>query len=92
MPRQVQATSRFVLENGRDVAPMSMRQQARRAGISHTAMVRLTTWLGLDVCEESRVVYGRSLRAPRNIFSDRHSPVGIDEQSAGCEIFHRGGG
>lgn len=64
MPPQLQAAARFVLDHPTDVALMSMREQGRRVGVSHTTMVRLATWLGLDSFDELRAIYARALRTP----------------------------
>ncbi|TGT34663.1 MurR/RpiR family transcriptional regulator, partial [Mesorhizobium sp. M8A.F.Ca.ET.167.01.1.1] len=47
MPSQLRTAARFVLEHPADVALMSMREQGRKARVSHTTMVRLAAWLGL---------------------------------------------
>ncbi|WP_245492977.1 MULTISPECIES: MurR/RpiR family transcriptional regulator [unclassified Mesorhizobium] len=74
MPPQLKAAARFVLDQPSDVALMSMREQARRVGVSHTTMVRLATWLGLDSYEELRAAYAKALRAPEN------ASVGSDDR------------
>lgn len=64
MPRQVQIAARFVLDHPQDVALMSMREQAHRAGVSHTTMMRLARWVGLNRYEDLREAYAEALRAP----------------------------
>lgn len=64
MPRQVQVAARFVLDHPHDVALMSMREQAQRAGVSHTTMMRLARWVGLNRYEDLRDAYAEVLRAP----------------------------
>jgi DNA-binding MurR/RpiR family transcriptional regulator len=64
MPLQLRAAARFVLDHPTDVALMSMREQGRQVGVSHTTMVRLATWLGLDSFDELRAIYARALRTP----------------------------
>jgi DNA-binding MurR/RpiR family transcriptional regulator len=64
MPLQLQAAARFVLDHPTDVALMSMREQGRRVGVSHTTMARLATWLGLDSYEQLRAIYAQALRTP----------------------------
>lgn len=77
MPPQLQAAARFVLENPKRVALLSMRAQARRVGVSHTTMVRLATWLGLDSYEELRAICARALdAAPDNARSSRADVLG----------------
>lgn len=48
MPPQLQVAARFVLDDPQGVALMSMRKQASQAGVSHSTMMRLARWLGLD--------------------------------------------
>ncbi|WP_244421571.1 MurR/RpiR family transcriptional regulator [Allomesorhizobium alhagi] len=48
MPPQLRVAARFVLDHPKDVALMSMREQARQAGVSQNTMMRLARWLGLE--------------------------------------------
>ena len=97
MPPQLKAAARFVLEQPTDVALMSMREQARRAGVSHTTMVRLAAWLGLDSYEELRAAYAEALRAPENATGSsddfvRHRKVakrGTLSRRPGCRYARR---
>ena len=41
MPAQLQAGARYVLDRPRDVALLSMREQARQAGVQPATMTRL---------------------------------------------------
>ncbi|RJT30077.1 MurR/RpiR family transcriptional regulator [Mesorhizobium waimense] len=62
MPPQLRVAARFVLDHPKDVALMSMREQANQAGVSHSTMMRLARWLGLDGYEDMRSLYARALR------------------------------
>ena len=62
MPPQLKLAARFVLDNPQDVALSSMRDQAARAGVSHSTMMRLARWLGMDGYEDMRSSYARALR------------------------------
>lgn len=62
MPRQLQTAARFVLDHPKDAALISVREQARRAGVSHTTMVRLAVWLGLDNFEDLRALCLQALQ------------------------------
>ncbi|MFE0014577.1 MurR/RpiR family transcriptional regulator [Mesorhizobium sp. NPDC059054] len=62
MPPQLQVAARFVLDHPQDVALMSMREQASQAGVSHSTMMRLARWLGLDGYEDMRSLYAQALR------------------------------
>lgn len=62
MPPQLRVAARFVLDHPKDVALMSMREQANQAGVSHSTMMRLARWLGLEGYEDMRSLYARALR------------------------------
>ncbi|WP_244604552.1 MULTISPECIES: MurR/RpiR family transcriptional regulator [Mesorhizobium] len=62
MPPQLRVAARFVLDHPKDVALMSMREQAHQAGVSHSTMMRLARWLGLEGYEDMRSIYARALR------------------------------
>ncbi|UVC14360.1 MurR/RpiR family transcriptional regulator [Mesorhizobium onobrychidis] len=62
MPPQLRVAARFVLDHPKDVALMSMREQAHHAGVSHSTMMRLARWLGLEGYEDMRSLYARALR------------------------------
>lgn len=62
MPPQLRVAARFVLDHPKDVALMSMREQAQQAGVSHSTMMRLARWLGLEGYEDMRSLYARALR------------------------------
>jgi DNA-binding MurR/RpiR family transcriptional regulator len=80
MPPQLQIAARFVLDHPQDVALMSMREQAHQAGVSHTTMMRLARWLGLDRYEDMRSLYAKAMRAPG--FSAGGS-IGLDRRANG---------
>lgn len=63
MPERLQQAARFVISHPVDVALYSMRVQARRAGVSHSTMVRLAEWIGLDGYNTLRAIYQRGLKA-----------------------------
>src|SRR5260370_35204172 len=48
MSVQLQAGARYVLDRPRDVALLSMREQARQAGVQPATMTRLAKHLGMD--------------------------------------------
>jgi DNA-binding MurR/RpiR family transcriptional regulator len=62
MPPRLQAAARFVLEQPQDVALLTMREQARRAGVPPATMTRLAQRLGLSGYEELRGSYAAALR------------------------------
>lgn len=62
MSAQLQTAARFVLDNPGDVALLSMREQARRAGVQPATMTRLAKYLGLDGYDSVRERYGAAMR------------------------------
>src|SRR5262245_816012 len=63
LPRQLQAAARYMLDRPDDVALLSMREQARRAGVPPATMTRLAKRLGLDGYDSVRELYAGAVRA-----------------------------
>jgi len=62
LPPQLRRAARWVLENPREVALLSMRAQARAAGVLPATMTRLAQALGLEGFEALRAAHAASLR------------------------------
>src|SRR6202012_4688113 len=62
MPAQLQAGARYVLDRPRDVALLSMREQARQAGVQPATMTRLAKRLRIDCYDAGRGPYPAPLR------------------------------
>lgn len=62
MSEQLQNAARFVLDRPRDVALLSMREQARQAGVQPATMTRLAKHLGLGGFDDIRNMYAETLR------------------------------
>jgi DNA-binding MurR/RpiR family transcriptional regulator len=62
MSGQLQAGARYVLERPRDVALLSMREQARQAGVQPATMTRLAKHLGMDGYDRIRELYAAAVR------------------------------
>src|SRR5919198_3553410 len=62
MPAQLQSAARYVLDRPSDVALLSMREQARQAGVMPATMTRLAKRLGLDGYESVRGLYADAIR------------------------------
>ena len=62
LPSQLQGAARYLLDNPEDVALLSMREQARRAGLQPWTMVRLAKRLGFDGYEPLRSLYANAMR------------------------------
>jgi DNA-binding MurR/RpiR family transcriptional regulator len=62
MSVQLQTGARYVLDRPRDVALLSMREQARQAGVQPATMTRLAKHLGMDGYDEVRELYAAAVR------------------------------
>ena len=62
MPAQLQTAARYLLDRPRDVALLSMREQARQAGVQPATMTRLAKRLGLDGYDAVREMYAETIR------------------------------
>ena len=62
MSGQLQAGARYVLERPRDVALLSMREQARQAGVQPATMTRLAKHIGMDGYDGVRELYAAAVR------------------------------
>lgn len=63
LPPQLQAAARYMLDRPDDVALLSMREQARRAGVPAATMTRLAKRLGLAGYDGVRALYAGAVRA-----------------------------
>jgi DNA-binding MurR/RpiR family transcriptional regulator len=62
MSAQLRSAARYVLDQPHDVALLSMREQARHAGVQPATMTRLAQRLGLDGYEAVRDIHAAALR------------------------------
>ena len=62
MSAQLQSAARYVLDRPRDVALLSMREQARQAGVQPATMTRFAKYLGLEGYDEIRELYAAAVR------------------------------
>jgi len=60
---QLQTAARYVLDRPGDVALLSMREQARHAGVPPATMTRLAKRLGLEGYDQVRALYAGAVRA-----------------------------
>ncbi|MGH0237081.1 MurR/RpiR family transcriptional regulator [Sinorhizobium meliloti] len=70
-PGQMQVAARFLLDNPQEVALLSMREQARRAGVPAATMTRLAKQLGFAGFEELREIFVGAVRNSIEPFSSR---------------------
>lgn len=71
MSAQLQRAARYVLDHPNDVALLSMREQARHAGVRPATMTRLAKHLGLGGYEEMRDRYAAIIRGGGSGFASR---------------------
>jgi len=63
MSEQLQVAARYLLEHPREVALLSMREQARQADIQPATMTRLAKHLGYAGYDEVRLLYADAMRS-----------------------------
>ncbi|WP_354414186.1 MurR/RpiR family transcriptional regulator [Mesorhizobium shonense] len=71
MPRQLRAAAQWVLDNPRDVALLSMREQAKLAGVNPASMTRLAQRMGFSGYEGLRDLHAQTLRRGETEFSGK---------------------
>lgn len=62
MPVQLQTAARYVLDHPDDVALLSMREQARQAGVQPATMTRLAQKLGFSGYDRIREIHAHAIR------------------------------
>lgn len=78
MSEQLQVAARYLLEHPREVALLSMREQARQADIQPATMTRLAKHLGYAGYEDVRQLYADAMRSDGTGFAGR---VGVQAKS-----------
>lgn len=71
MPPRLQQAARFLLDQPREVALLSMREQARQAGVQPATMTRLAKHLGLEGYDDIREAYAAAIRDDDSGFADK---------------------
>lgn len=71
MPARMQKVGAYVLDHPEDVALLSMREQARRAGVNPAAMTRFAQRLGYAGYDELRGLFAASIRGRVSDFGIR---------------------
>lgn len=71
MSGQLQVAARYILDNPRDVALLSMREQARQAELQPATMTRLAKHLGLAGYDDVRQLYADAMRSDTTGFAGR---------------------
>jgi DNA-binding MurR/RpiR family transcriptional regulator len=71
LPRRLQVAARWALDHPQDIALLSMREQARRAGVVPVTMTRLAQRLGYSGYEAIRALYVEKMRRGGSVFSGK---------------------
>ena len=71
LPDRMQKVGTYVLDHPEDVALLSMREQARRAGVPPAAMTRFAQRLGYTGYDELRDLFAASMRGRVSDFGAR---------------------
>ncbi|MGN6550150.1 MAG: MurR/RpiR family transcriptional regulator [Pararhizobium sp.] len=71
MPRQIKVAAQWVLDNPQDVALLSMREQARKAGVTPASMTRLAQRMGFEGYDGLRGVFAERIRRGEMKFSSK---------------------
>lgn len=71
LPAQLQSAARYVLEHPHDVALLTMREQARRAGLPPATLTRFAQRLGLEGYDELRALHAAAIRQDGPGFAGR---------------------
>src|SRR5690348_1496914 len=71
LPAQHQVAARWLMDHPDDAALLSMREQAKRAGVPPATMTRLAQRLGYDGFDGLRELYAASLRERADHFAGR---------------------
>ena len=84
---QLQTAARFVLEQPSDVALLSMREQAKRAGVQPHSMTRLAQRLGLSGYDDVRALYASAVREGSLGFSGKAGAQVESQKAKGEHAF-----
>lgn len=71
MPRQMRVVARWLLDHPTDVALLSMREQARRAGVHPATLTRLAQRLGFDGFDKLKEKFADTVRERPECFGGR---------------------
>ncbi|MBX5204122.1 MurR/RpiR family transcriptional regulator [Rhizobium sp. NZLR1] len=83
MSTQLQAAARYVLDHPSDVALLSMREQARQAGVQPATMTRFAKHLGLDGYDAIRNLYAEAMRSGDAGFAGKAGAQALSQRLKG---------
>ncbi|WP_209606545.1 MurR/RpiR family transcriptional regulator [Sinorhizobium kostiense] len=83
MSEQFQLAARYIIDQPHDVALLSMRDQARLAGVQPATMIRLAKHLGLSGYDELRQIYAEAVRSGDVGFAGKADAQAINQKRKG---------
>ncbi|ESX63765.1 transcriptional regulator [Mesorhizobium sp. LSHC420B00] len=89
MSEQFQLAARYIIDHPHDVALLSMRDQARLAGVQPATMTRLAKYLGLGGYDELRHLYADAVRNGDVGFARKADAQAVTQKRKGDHGFAR---
>ncbi|MER9593126.1 MurR/RpiR family transcriptional regulator [Mesorhizobium australicum] len=89
LSEQFQLAARYIIDQPHDVALLSMRDQARVAGVQPATMTRLAKHLGLTGYDELREIYAEAVRSGDVGFAGKADVQAITQRRKGDHGFAR---
>ncbi|PZR45243.1 MAG: SIS domain-containing protein, partial [Stutzerimonas stutzeri] len=86
MSEQLQAAAQYVLNQPHEVALLSMREQARQAGVQPATMTRLAKHLGLAGYEDIRQRHADAMRGDVTGFAGRVGAQAKSQKLKGDQV------
>lgn len=83
---ELQKAARYVIDNPRDAALLSMREQARRAGVQPATMTRLAKQTGYEGYDQIRAEFADAMRQMSGGFATRGSLHAKRQQTEGDHV------
>jgi DNA-binding MurR/RpiR family transcriptional regulator len=87
LPDRMRRVGTYILDHPEDVALLSMREQARRAGVPPATMTRFAQRLGYSGYDELRALYAQSIRGQVSDFSARAGELAAHRERLGEPSF-----
>lgn len=85
LPAQLRAAAHWIIEHPDEVALLSMRDQARRAGVPPSTMTRLAQRLGLEGYDDVRTLYADGLLRNRSSFAEKAGELRERRKARGAD-------
>ncbi|MCK1492454.1 MurR/RpiR family transcriptional regulator [Bradyrhizobium sp. 180] len=83
LPRQMKVVARWLLDHPTEVALLSMREQARRAGVPPATLTRLAQRLGFDGFDKLKAIFADNIRERPESFAGRAGELLVRRKGEG---------